>query len=99
MAKEPSAKQKPKKKAKFKSYRGKNELKKLRSSYKLSQKEASEKYGCSRALWSAWENQERTMSCTQLNQLQKKFELPDERIAEIRQWWGLPARPASVIAK
>lgn len=63
-------------------------LKELRRSRGLSQREAAERIGVSRTLWSALEMKNRPLQVTLLNCIQDRFDLSDEDTDRIRRWWG-----------
>jgi transcriptional regulator with XRE-family HTH domain len=66
----------------------KNELKKLRDLFGLTQAQTAERLQISRSLWSALENQQRPLTVALLNRIATTFELSDEDINRIRVWWG-----------
>lgn len=63
-----------------------NLLQTLRVERGLTQREAAELVGVSRAMWSAWELGERSMRVRQLTAIQEGFRLSDRKVAQIRRW-------------
>lgn len=75
--------------------KGPNELRIVRESRKLSQKEAAQLVGVSRPMWSSWECKARQMSVSQLNHIQKCLDLTDTETDRVRKWWDTePSDPA-----
>jgi DNA-binding transcriptional regulator YiaG len=60
----------------------------IRSAFRLRQDEAARIVGVSRTLWSAWEQRSRPINVDQLLQVRRAFDLTDDELAWVVEWWG-----------